>query len=278
MKETIMKKYRLLNRIMDRISENHTGAYAAQSAFFIVLSMIPFIMLLLALVQYTPVTKADVIRAVTHVLPKTIYPMIVSIVNQVYNQSQAMISLTGLVAIWSAGRGVLAMSAGLNSVYGSKETRNYILLRVISMFYTLTFSILILLLLVLVVFGNSLYRYIIKIAPIVSKIIDPILNFRYLGTGIILIVFFCITYTFIPNCKLRFRDQLPGALFSTLGWTGLSLAFSIYVDNFSNFSYMYGSLASIMILMIWLYACMSIYLLGAEINYFLVNIWCDEYY
>ena len=85
--------------------------------------MIPFIMLLLALVQYTPVTKADVIRAVTHVLPKTIYPMIVSIVNQVYNQSQAMISLTGLVAIWSAGRGVLAMSAGLNSVYGSKETR-----------------------------------------------------------------------------------------------------------------------------------------------------------
>ena len=112
MKETIMKKYRLLNRIMDRISENHTGAYAAQSAFFIVLSMIPFIMLLLALVQYTPVTKADVIRAVTHVLPKTIYPMIVSIVNQVYNQSQAMISLTGLVAIWSAGRGVLAMSAG----------------------------------------------------------------------------------------------------------------------------------------------------------------------
>mgnify|MGYP000190524670 FL=1 len=73
MKETIMKKYRLLNRIMNRISENHTGAYAAQSAFFIVLSMIPFIMLLLALVQYTPVTKADVIRAVTHVLPKTIY-------------------------------------------------------------------------------------------------------------------------------------------------------------------------------------------------------------
>lgn len=71
MKETIMKKYRLLNRIMNRISENHTGAYAAQSAFFIVLSMIPFIMLLLALVQYTPVTKADVIRAVTHVLPKT---------------------------------------------------------------------------------------------------------------------------------------------------------------------------------------------------------------
>ena len=129
MKETIMKKYRLLNRIMNRISENHTGAYAAQSAFFIVLSMIPFIMLLLALVQYTPVTKADVIRAVTHVLPKTIYPMIVSIVNQVYNQSQAMISLTGLVAIWSAGRGVLAMSAGLNSVYGSKETRNYIYLR-----------------------------------------------------------------------------------------------------------------------------------------------------
>ena len=140
MKETIMKKYRLLNRIMDRISENHTGAYAAQSAFFIVLSMIPFIMLLLALVQYTPVTKADVIRAVTHVLPKTIYPMIVSIVNQVYNQSQAMISLTGLVAIWSAGRGVLAMSLTVSMEVRKREiiftcacvqhfTQYYLLLR-----------------------------------------------------------------------------------------------------------------------------------------------------
>ena len=207
MKETIMKKYRLLNRIMDRISENHTGAYAAQSAFFIVLSMIPFIMLLLALVQYTPVTKADVIRAVTHVLPKTIYPMIVSIVNQVYNQSQAMISLTGLVAIWSAGRGVLAMSAGLNSVYGSKETRNYIYLRLRAAFYTVLFIIAIVLSLVILGFGDRLSIFIVNHYPFMKGIIDLIINIRAVASIVVLTVFSMTIYHFLPNKKTKFIRQ-----------------------------------------------------------------------
>lgn len=266
MKETIMKKYRLLNRIMDRISENHTGAYAAQSAFFIVLSMIPFIMLLLALVQYTPVTKADVIRAVTHVLPKTIYPMIVSIVNQVYNQSQAMISLTGLVAIWSAGRGVLAMSAGLNSVYGSKETRNYIYLRLRAAFYTVLFIIAIVLSLVILGFGDRLSIFIVNHYPFMKGIIDLIINIRAVASIVVLTVFSMTIYHFLPNKKTKFIRQFPGAFLTAVGWAAASYIFSAYVNIFTGFSTMYGSMTTIMLIMLWLYACMYIMLLGGEVN------------
>ena len=265
MKETIMKKYRLLNRIMDRISENHTGAYAAQSAFFIVLSMIPFIMLLLALVQYTPVTKADVIRAVTHVLPKTIYPMIVSIVNQVYNQSQAMISLTGLVAIWSAGRGVLAMSAGLNSVYGSKETRNYIYLRLRAAFYTVLI-IAIVLSLVILGFGDRLSIFIVNHYPFMKGIIDLIINIRAVASIVVLTVFSMTIYHFLPNKKTKFIRQFPGAFLTAIGWAAASYIFSAYVNIFTGFSTMYGSMTTIMLIMLWLYACMYIMLLGGEVN------------
>lgn len=265
MKETIMKKYRLLNRIMNRISENHTGAYAAQSAFFIVLSMIPFIMLLLALVQYTPVTKADVIRAVTHVLPKTIYPMIVSIVNQVYNQSQAMISLTGLVAIWSAGRGVLAMSAGLNSVYGSKETRNYIYLRLRAAFYTVLFIIAIVLSLVILGFGDRLSIFIVNHYPFMKGIIDLIINIRAVASIVVLTVFSMTIYHFLPNKKTRFIRQFPGAFLTAIGWAAVYI-FSAYVNIFTGFSTMYGSMTTIMLIMLWLYACMYIMLLGGEVN------------
>lgn len=275
----LLQLYFKSKAFLTKYKEDHVSAFAAQAAFFTILSFVPFILFLFTMVQYLPIEREVITKIIVMIVPKETDALVESLITGLYSKvSGTLISATIITALWSASKGILSINRGLNAIYEIKETRNYILLRVISMFYTLTFSILILLLLVLVVFGNSLYRYIIKIAPIVSKIIDPILNFRYLGTGIILIVFFCITYTFIPNCKLRFRDQLPGALFSTLGWTGLSLAFSIYVDNFSNFSYMYGSLASIMILMIWLYACMNIYLLGAEINYFVVNIWCDEYY
>ena len=265
MKETIMKKYRLLNRIMNRISENHTGAYAAQSAFFIVLSMIPFIMLLLALVQYTPVTKADVIRAVTHVLPKTIYPMIVSIVNQVYNQSQAMISLTRLVAIWSAAR-VLAMSAGLNSVYGSKETRNYIYLRLRAAFYTVLFIIAIVLSLVILGFGDRLSIFIVNHYPFMKGIIDLIINIRAVASIVVLTVFSMTIYHFLPNKKTKFIRQFPGAFLTAIGWAAASYIFSAYVNIFTGFSTMYGSMTTIMLIMLWLYACMYIMLLGGEVN------------
>ena len=128
-----MKKIKeLYDDIMEltgEITKDHVGAYAAQTAFFFMLCMIPIILLLLTMVQYTPVTKADVMTAVIQVFPSSVDSLITSIVNQVYNQSSGIIPITIVVALWSAGKGVLAMSSGLNCVYNCRETRNYFFLR-----------------------------------------------------------------------------------------------------------------------------------------------------
>ena len=101
-------------RIAATVSSHHTGAFAAQAAYFFVLSLIPIFMLLLTMVQFTPVTKADVMEAVLPVFPSTVSPMIESIVNQVYMTSSSIIPVTILVALWSAGKGVLSVTYGLN--------------------------------------------------------------------------------------------------------------------------------------------------------------------
>ena len=88
MKEQIQKNIKRIQRLIRTVGSHHTGAYAAQSAYFFVLSMIPIILLLLTAVQYTPLTKADVMTAVVRIFPKSVDGLIVSIVNQVYNQSQ----------------------------------------------------------------------------------------------------------------------------------------------------------------------------------------------
>ena len=103
------------------------GRICVSVRFFFVLSLIPIILLLLTMVQYTPVTRTDVMKAVTEVFPKTVTPFLISIINEVYSQSKAMIPVTILVALWSAGRGVLAITSGLNCIYQSKETRNLFL-------------------------------------------------------------------------------------------------------------------------------------------------------
>lgn len=252
------------------IGSHHTGAYAAQAAYFFVLSMIPIVLLLMTLVQYTPLTSSDVIAAVQQVFPSTVQNLIKSIVYQAYGQSSSIIPITILIALWSAGKGVLSMSSGLNCVYESTETRNYLYLRFRSSFYTVIFIVAIVLSLILSVFGNSISMVLNEHAPFLSHITEFIIQIRTFLTLVVLTLFWDLVYKFLPNRKNKekttMKKQLPGALFTACAWQLISFVFSIYLDIFKGFSSMYGSLTTIILLMLWLYMCMYAILLGGEVN------------
>ena len=267
----IKELYDDIKELTGEITKDHVGAYAAQTAFFFMLCMIPIILLLLTMVQYTPVTKADVMTAVIQVFPSSVDSLITSIVNQVYNQSSGIIPITIVVALWSAGKGVLAMSSGLNCVYNCRETRNYFFLRIRATVYTVMFILVIIFLLVLSVFGNSLNIFIAEHVPFLRNMADWLIRARNIITPIVMIVFLLLIYKFLPNRRDTYKRQLPGAVFSTLGWMVISWVFSVYVDVFKGFSSMYGSLTTIMLIMMWMYFCMYCILIGGELN-----IWFGE--
>ena len=253
-------------RFSEKIKNDHMSAYAAQSAFFLMLSMIPIILLLLTLVQYTPVTKADVMTVAYEIFPTSIRTTIVSIINEVYNQSTAMIPITAVVAIWSAGRGTLAIANGLNCVYEKKETRNFIFLRLRAAIYTVLLVLAVVLSLVVLGFGNSISLLINEYIPVIYYVMERIIEIRAIASICVLVAFSTLVYKFLPNGKRRWRNQLPGAIFTAFGWILASFIFSIYIDVFKGFSNMYGSLTTIVIIMLWLYFCMYILLLGGELN------------
>lgn len=265
-KEMLKKIFQKAATVSEDVTKAHVGAYAAQSAYFFMLCMIPIILLLLTLVQYTPVTKADVMTAVMQVFPSSVDSLMISIVNQVYNQSMGIIPVTIIVALWSAGKGVLAMTSGLNCIYECPETRSYIFLRIRSTIYTMLFIIVILLLLVVSVFGNSLNIFISTHAEFLEPLADWMIDKRALITPVVLMGFSLLIYKFLPNRKDRFVKQLPGAVFAAIGWMVISWVFSVYVDIFQGFSSMYGSLTTIVLIMLWLYFCMYSILLGGEFN------------
>ena len=95
----------------------------------------------------------------------------------------------------------------------------------------------------------------------------------------VLFFFFWGIYTFVPEKRLKAAKQIPGALFSALGWMIFSLGFSIYFNRIGGrgYSYMYGSLAAIVILLLWLYFCMCILFMGAELNWFFVRLCGGEW-
>lgn len=260
-----------ISEIPSAVSETHLGAYAAQAAYFLMLCMIPIILLLLTLVQYTPVTKADVMTAVIQVFPSSVDSMITSIVNQVYNQSTGIIPITLIVTLWSAGKGVLSITNGLNCIYGCPETRNYVFLRLRATLYTIMFIVVILLLLVLSVFGNSLNLFILEHAPLISGVADWLIEARIIISPAVLMVFCLLIYKFLPNRRDRLVRQIPGAAFAALGGMAVSWIFSVYLDIFTAFSDMYGSLTTIVLIMLWMYFCMYSILLGGELNVILYD-------
>lgn len=269
--EKLRRIFLKVSQIPDQVSKVHVGAYAAQAAYFLMLCMIPIILLLLTLVQFTPVTKADVMTAVIKVFPSSVDSMITSIVNQVYNQSTGIIPITLIVALWSAGKGVLSITTGLNSIYGCPETRNYFFLRIRATLYTVMFVVVILLLLVLSVFGNSLNLFILEHLPFMSRTADWLIEARTFISPAVLVVFCLLIYKFLPNRRDRLIKQLPGAAFAALGWMVVSWIFSIYLDIFKGFSSMYGSLTTIVLIMLWMYFCMYCILLGGEMNVLLAG-------
>jgi len=218
------------------------------------------------LVKYTPLTEEVVINAVAIAFPSTVNAMIVSIVTQVYNRSANFIPIMIIVALWSAGKGVLSMTSGLNKIYDCEETRNYIVLRLRASFYTLVFLIAIVVSLILSVFGNSLSLFLVEHFPFMDQILELILSVRTLGTFLVLAVCWVLIYRYLPNRKDKLYKQIPGAIFTSSGWMIVSFFFSIYLDIFKGFTTMYGSMTTIVLILLWLYFCMYIVLLGGEVN------------
>lgn len=261
-------------RFIGCVAEDNVGLYAAQASFFMIISSIPFIMLLITLLKFfIPVDEASVISAVEKYIPHTISPWIKTITDEIFSNSSniSIISLTAITTLWVASRGFMALYSGLNNVFNVRNMPNYFYCRIMSVFYTLCFLLALFLSIVMFGFGNKIQELMMGRFTVVYDIVSIILSMRILIFITLISLCFAVFYTILPNKKLSFKKQLPGAILASAGWMGFSYAYSIYIEYFSNYSYVYGSLAAIVFLMLWLYFCMDIFLCGAEFNKMLEN-------
>lgn len=257
---------KIIQEFSERIMGDHVGAYAAQSAFFILLSFIPFMMLLLNIIQYTPLTEEAVSSAVMSVIPEDFHTVVQTIIMEIYRRSSAVLPVSAIIALWSAGKAINSLTYGLNTVYHVKETRNYFVNRLRSMLFTLFFIGAFVVTLVLMVFGRSIQHGLTKYFPAVAEFTGVLLSLRTVITMVALMFTFVLMYRFVPNRKASVESQIPGALVTTISWQVLSVGFSFYLEYFPGVTRMYGNLTTMILLMLWVYFCMYLILIGAEIN------------
>lgn len=248
-----------------QISRENIAAYASSTAFFMFLSLIPLIMVLCSMIPFTVLTEQDLIQVIKQMIPDVVGALLVSIIEDVYDRATGVVSVALLITLWSAGKGMLAIIRGLNEITESKERRNYFVLRIVASAYTLLMLSAVVVALVAMVFGNSLLELVLGYYPMAKEVVDVIQHFRFLVSWGVLTLLFAVIYTFVPSDRQKFWYQFPGAIFSAVVWSVFSYAFSIYIQCFNGFS-TYGSLTTIIIILLWLYFCFYIIMIGAFLN------------
>lgn len=270
--------YELIIQFMIKCNDDHISAFGAMSAFFILLSLVPFMIFLLTLTKYLPFSKNDVFHIVTQILPFEESWALKSIITEIYSKtSTSLFTISILTVLWSSSKGIFSLLKGLNAVFEIEDRRNYFLLRMFSAFYTILLAWVLVAMLVMWVFGNQLFLKICKHFPFMTQIMNMFFARRTIVTTLVLVFVFMLIYYFLPDRVSSFFKQLPGAIVASIGWIIVSRICSIYVDHFSSFTYVYGSMTAIIILLLWLYFCMCMVFYGAEVNYFLENRYKYEY-
>ena len=257
-------------QIYDKFSSDEMTVYAAQASFFIIIAAFPFIMLMITVVQVVPnLTRAELLDILLSLVPEGYKSVAFRVLNDLsLNSPATMISVTAVTALWSSSRGMMSIARGLNRIHGESDERWYIVRRLIWAGYTIVFILVCVVALGLLVFGTSIQNFLVARVPVLAGITQHIISFRTLLALALFMLGFAGIYTYVPARKLTLRSQIPGAVFATAGWILFSLAFSLYFRLFGkyNFSYMYGSLGAVVLLMLWLYGCICVLFLGAEIN------------
>ena len=287
---TIIEKIKIIvhfcRKFAEKVSDRYTAACAAQAAFFIMLSIVPIISLLLATATYLPFTQQDVFNLTMSVIPDEFSVYVADVISDLYTGAgRVVISISVVATLWSASRGISALMDGFNSMYQVRQDVGYIKSRLIALWYTVIVIILLAVTISIYVVVSHYYgAYIHDIVEKGSALGSALWFIRYILGWLLFYAFILMLYVILPggfglpkdkeehlNLGKRVKSQMPGAAFCSVTWLVISRLVILYMQYFSNLSLMYGSLAGIVILMLWLYFCMFFLFIGAIINYLLSN-------
>lgn len=263
--------WNFFKKIVEKINNHKISVYAAQATLFVVISVIPFTMLIISIIKYIiPFDKADIMSFVTPLMHRNLIPYLGNVLDEVFSGATvSIISVTTVATVWAASKGMMALVQGLESVYETDKKRGYIKTRLFAYIYTLFFVVIIAAALLFSAAG----RYFLGLAVSSNPSLIPVAEFIEASPVIVHVLILTIVcgllYKILPGGGLTFVNQLPGAFFTSLGWVCFSAGYSFYVNRFADYSYIYGSLTAVVLLILWLYFCMNIFLFGAEFNCFL---------
>ncbi|NLP14525.1 MAG: YihY/virulence factor BrkB family protein [Clostridium sp.] len=264
--EFIKKRTKLLSiihKVYIRSKDDEVPALAAQLTYYFILSFFPFLIFIITLISYTPITSGRALNSISEILPPLAYDLALDVVKEVNLSSRkTSLSFGMIAALWASSNGMNAVIRGLNKAFDRKETRPYWKIKGLSIVSIAALSLAIIIALGLLVFGETMGEQLFRFA--VFKNAWTVI--RLSASFLFMIMVFSLLYMLAPNRRMTLKEVLPGSVFTTLGWILISSLVSFFINNFADFSRMYGSIGGVIALLVWLYWISIIIILGGELN------------
>ena len=269
--------WKTLTEVTKKFNNDHLPAFAAQSTFYLMLSFFPFVMLFCMASRLLPMEEDTLLTVARLVLPENYREIGVNLIDGYYNENitSARIVLIAFL-IWMASRLIQALINGFNTAYGIVETRPQTTIRFISCIYIVALCALMLGVLLMCALGSRLIHYLTSALP-VGLWMDLLFSLvRNLASPLLLLAMFWLSYVILPSHQVRqrerhmWRDELPGAFLTVVVWRGAAeLFFMVIANSMQRYSYVYGSLSSVILVLVWLYTGVYFWFVGAELNAYL---------
>jgi membrane protein len=258
----------ILKRTKDEIRKDHLTIVAAGVAFFIMVGIVPTIAALISIYGLVadPAQIQQQFDSVKHVMPAGAHQLLSEQMTRIASSSKAAgwgAALGILLALWGGSKAVKALIEGLNVAYSEQEKRGFVKLTITSLMLTLAGIAGLAFLIGLIAFLPSALRSL--------GVGETLQTIAVISRWPLLLLFFMVGLTVLyrygpSRAEPRWMWVSWGALGATLLWLAASALFSLYVSNFGSYNKTYGSLGTIIILLMWLYLSAYAVLVGAELN------------
>ena len=261
------KKMRIfIKRVISIIRLPEMRILPGQLAFFLVISIIPLITLVVTIGSGFGLPATSIKETIESVVPSNILEYLVPTANT------SMLSFNVIVffvaAFILASNGTYSIVNTSNEIYkvkGNSEVKK----RAKAVLMTIILVMLLLFLILVPAFGDVLVKLIIDSIhnDSASNIIEGIYHILKYPISLFLIYYnLKLLYTIAPDTKISSRSTIPGALFTTIMWLLSYKIYAFYVDYFANYNVFYGGMSNILVLLIWVYILAYIFTLGMCFN------------
>lgn len=250
-------------------------AHAAAGAFYMFLSLVPFVSIATAIIPYTGLSQEQVLNGIAPYIPDALENVINSIIDDVYFASGIILPLSILFSVYLTSRVFASLIRGLEVINGNETYSLYWSRMLRACIFTVLIFVLMVIILAMLVFGRHIMSFISGEFPFISPFLKWLIKLRLVLIVLILTLAFTVIYKWVPEQKLKYPALLPGAFTAAVSWLLFTWIFSLFLTYGGAYS-TYGSLATIVITLMWMYYCMYIILLGEYINLFIRKRKTDE--